>query len=162
MQAEIKTFRNNKRFSVEYDKFNDRSNAKFASFSIYSTVRGGGIIYFGLSFTFEGNKLKSNADKFNLTFWSSGSAWRFLKDHSLIFLLDDERFPYGEGVHDGRTTSNRIAIVAESVSFSITKEDVEKIANSKKTELQLGTFVGALTDEHKQMLKDMLVLSKLK
>lgn len=162
LKSETKNFRNNKRFEIEYDKFKDKSAVSFSSFSVLSTERGGGIIYFGLSFSYDGETLKSSPEKYNLFFLSSGSVWRFLKNRNLIFLLDAERLPFGEGAHNGRIVSSRRSSgVSESVTFSITRKDLERLVNSKETEFQLGSFTGKLTDEHKQMLKDMLKLSAI-
>lgn len=162
LKNETKTFQNNKRFEIEYDKFKDSSVVRFSSFSIYSAKPGGGIIYFGLSFPFEGNVLKSTPDRINLFFLSSGAAWRFLKLHNLIFILDDERLDLGEGRHNGRINSAGRSAVSESVTFSLTTDELEEIADSKQTELQLGAFEGKLTAEHKQMIKDFIKLGTIK
>jgi hypothetical protein len=52
--------------------------------------------------------------------------------------------------------------VTLKTSYLLTPEECRYLAEGKTVEFRFGDLTGVLTDEHKQFLKDMLVLSALK
>ncbi len=64
---------------------------------------------------------------------------------------------------DPNALKSRSALLPGGVqllSFLMNPVNLEKIANSKSAEFQFGSFRGELGAEEKQMLSDMLSLSK--
>jgi|SRR6185503_14283152 len=161
LESKIKTFRNHKRFSVNYDKFKDESWIDVGPF-----VVGGDMRYFMTStqlhmtarLRYSGTTIKKPVNNFVLWFQATGKDWTFLKDRDLYALIDGERFDLGEGRHDGDV--RHYGGVSETLGFLIPAEVFQKMGKAEKTELKIGRIELTLKDEHKEAFRDLYSLSK--
>jgi hypothetical protein len=177
LKAETKKFKNKGSFQIAYDRFDDSTFIYYDGFELIGFGESfGGILAAGrkaaeppsltmkLYFWFESNKLTKNIDKFVLVFDSTDTEWRFLKNRELFAIADEERFKFGEGrLSDAEIKSGiqRGFSLKESVTFTVTREQLSKLAQAKSLEIRIGTREQVLKDKHRQMFKDMLSLSTL-
>ncbi len=173
LQDKIEKFENRKSYKVDYDKFKDTTKVSFRDVYLGDTKgskSAAGAVAFGIIFFFDGQTVKSDVDKLYITFAATCGSWCFLKDHSLLFLNDGQKLDLGDGSHDGTVASagrsgyyssagRSSIIVSESMVYTIRRDDLVVIANSKLSEFQLGSFEAVFSDAAKQVVKNMLSLS---
>lgn len=156
LESKIKTFRNNKRFSVKYDKFRDDTHLSVGPFFV-----GGTKAYIGRGFQLEMSAhiflQKKPAKDVYLQFTAKGRNWTFLKNSEMFVLVDGERMQYGEGDLDSEI---RRGGVRESVVFQIPADQFLKLSQATSAELKIGNVELTLKDEHKEAFRDLLSLSK--
>src|SRR5687767_12098612 len=93
LKAKTKTFRNSKRFSVEYDKFKDQSIVSVGPFATSSQSKGTrGMFGVYARFLFQGPEVKSPVKTFYLGIVCYGRDWQFLNTERVYLLIDGERF----------------------------------------------------------------------
>lgn len=174
--ASLKQLKNRDKLVLKYDKFKDYTVVACKPFDLLTTGehmavglaqgmgsgpsgRGPAVTFpsrFELSgaFGFKGVKLNDDP-KFGLIFITGGADWRFLKDHRLYALVDGERLELGEGQHDGNVY---LGGVSEEMIFDLTRDQIEKLANGKSVEIQLGGFERKLKSGNLERLKILLSL----
>ncbi|HEX8286742.1 MAG TPA: hypothetical protein VF556_02030 [Pyrinomonadaceae bacterium] len=162
LRDKINTFKYKNAYKVEYDKTQNRTLVEFGELPVNRT---GGTemrvktVFIGASFSFEGEAVPDNVETFNLYFQSFCPRWCFLESHSLIFSAGNERIDLGNGSFNGVVGHGHGEDVTETMIYTISRAELEKIAKAGKSELQLGNFVSVLRDDHKQALKNMLELA---
>src|ERR1044071_334021 len=80
LESRIKTFRNNKRFSVKYDKFKDQTLVKVGPFLVGGDVRyamTGKQLYMTAGFLYHGQTAAMPIKDFMLHFEATGKDWQF-------------------------------------------------------------------------------------
>ncbi len=163
LESKIKTFRNNKRFSVKYDKFKDRSFVDVGPFVVGGNMRyvvSGSQLYMTARFIYAGQTIKAPVENFALWFRATGKDWEFLKARDLYAIADGERFDFGEGRYDGDVSASRRSVgVSETLGFIIPAAAFEKLGKAQNVELRIGDFEMKLKDEHKEAFRDLLSLS---
>jgi hypothetical protein len=112
-----------KGFRVDYDKFKDRTDVSYLS-TDYK-----GLLQSWFSFTYDGQNLQKNVETFYVTFLGTGRCYGFcFKQPTLILLIDGDRHAI---------SNNQLADI---VRFPLPRSIVEKIANAKIVEFQVGTY----------------------
>lgn len=163
-QDKIKTFRNSKRFSVEYDKFKDQTMVSVGPFVVGGDMRyalTGKQMYLTAAFVYSGSALREPVKTFILYITATGKDWQFLKSRELYALADGERFSFGEGMYDGDIKRGLSGVgVAESLGFAVPVEAFKKLGTADKSELKIGNFEMKLKDEHKEAFRDLYGLSR--
>lgn len=161
LKDKINTFKHKNAYKVEYDKTEDRTHVEFGELPINRT---GGTetrvktVFMGAAFSFEGEAVPDNVEEFDLYFQSFCSRWCFLENHSLIFSTNTEKIYPKKDNFNGTVGHGRGEDVTETMIFTFSRADLEKIVTAGKSEFQLGKFVSVLQDEHKQVLKNILEL----
>jgi len=153
----IKTFRNNKRFSVKYDKFRDETILKVGPFFVGGTkayIMSGRQLEMSAAFVKSPGKMVTTI---YLLFKSKSSDWTFLKSRGLYVLADGERLSFGEGDRDSRI---RGPGVSETLVFDIPIEAFSRISKANSSELKIGPLELTLKDEHKEAFRDLVSLSR--
>lgn len=160
IKQKVKTFRNSKRFSVNYDKFKDQT---WVTVWFATGNSRGGLLRGAISF--KGETPKDKPDYFFL-FELSGSDWRYLSEESrkLYAIIDGERMELGTSEHSGKVAALGIVIrtvgVNERLAFPLDAETFSKLANSKSVELKIGSMEFRLKEEHQEAFRDLISLSK--
>lgn len=170
LKTQAKPFKNSKRYSIQYDKFEDRTLVNCVGFNLISNMAGamsiiaGGVgaqptmMFLGSGFMFSGNKLEAEPDEYFLIFNYSGAQWQFLRTSKLIALADDERIQFGDGeaIRDVKRGG-----VSELIAFKATKEQMQKLVLAKNLEIKVGNYATPLKDEYKEMFSNVLDLADL-
>jgi hypothetical protein len=130
--------------SVEYDKFKD------LSFVSSESVRVGAV-----TMTAKAMHKGEKPEKvdYYLTFRSSSRSWRFLYDRDLTFLVDGTRLQLGKGDRNSNILSGR---VTETLIYTISRGDLEKLVGAASVEMQLGLVEAKLDDKDKKGLREIL------
>jgi len=154
LKQKIKTFRNSGRFSVKYDRFEDRTYVRVGPFFV-----GGTKAYFMRGFELNMYavlvKDKQPRQSIYLIFETQSRDWKLLKTRELYVLMDGERQTFGEGVRDSDVGGY---YVQEQIAYLIPADTFAKMAQAKKSELRIGTIELVLKDEHKEAFRDLLSL----
>lgn len=158
-----------KNYKVEYDKFKEQTKVQFSNIRIEEGKKsksGAGGILLSVTFFFDGEILKTNVDEYFLIFQAVCRSWCFLDNHVLRFIADDKKLNLGEGEHSGKVGNVGLLRyevgTEEAIVYKINRNDLSAIADAKTSEFQLGNYEAALTEKHKQMLKNMLLLGTVK
>lgn len=156
LKAKIKTFRNNKRFDVEYDRFKDQTWIKVGPFAVVTEkpVRTLGM---DASIVFSGEKQSKPINTAFLRFAAYSREWKFLDSRSLYAIVDGERLSLGEGIRDSRISSYA-ALLKEELSFLLPLEILSRFSEAKSVELRVGYFELKLKEEHQIAFRDLLSL----
>jgi hypothetical protein len=158
IKQRIKGFRNDRRFSVRYDKFRDDTLVSVGPFYVGGTK----------SYVVSGFQLEMTAYLFldkepvkylYIRFHSSSRDWTFLKNSELLALVDGERMQFGEGDRDSDV---RRGGVSESMVYAIPVERFEKMGRATSAELKIGSVELTLKDEHKEAFRNLLSLMDAK
>lgn len=162
IKQKVKTFRNSKRFSVNYDKFKDQT---LVTVWFATGNSRGGLIRGAISFKGEAPKDKPH---YFFLFELSGSDWRYLSEESrkLYAIIDGERMELGISEHGGKVGNIGIIIrtvgVNERLAFPLDAEIFSKLANSKSVEMKIGSMEFRLKDEHQEAFRDLISLADIK
>lgn len=127
--------------SVNYDKFDDKT-----------TISGERVRVAGILMQPQAVE-KDNKLYYFLTFRSASNEWRFLRSRTLIFLADGERINLGEGQREGKIERRG---VTERLLYSLTKDELTKLANSASLEMRLGMVEAKLDEREKKGMKELL------
>jgi hypothetical protein len=95
-----------------------------------------GNLSFDVRFYFAGDELKAPADDYSFTIHSYAESWKFSNSSDLIFLIDNERLKIGEGRRESSISDS--GKVHEHLHYKISRSNLERIANAKVVELQVG------------------------
>jgi hypothetical protein len=162
VKQKVKTFRNSKRFTVNYDKFKDQTLVT----AVFATGNSRGGLLRG-AISFKGEIPTDKPDYFFL-FELDSSSWRYLSEesHKLYAIIDGERMELGKGEYDGKTVTlgviMRTAGVNERLAFLLSAETFSKLANGKSVELKIGSMEFRLKDEHQEAFRDLMSLADIK
>ena len=118
LKQKIKTFKNSRRFLVNYDKFKDETIVSVGPFSLSGTGRymaTGGMYLIYAKFRFAGQEIKEPVDTIYLGIEFTGKNWKFLNDRRIYAIIDDERIVF-EGQR-GSKVGGAISTVEEWLSF---------------------------------------------
>lgn len=176
LKQQTKSFKDRRKYEINYDKFEDRTVVRFSGNNLVTSGEQFGamlaaaaagrrsaaavpMLLLGAGFIFSGNTLKESPKDYVIYFDYSGESWAFLKNSKLIFLVDDERIQFGEGEVD--RTVKRQGGVAEIVAFKASEEDLLKIGSGKIVELKIGSLVRKLKPEQSQMFSNVVKLGDL-
>ncbi len=85
-------------------------------------------------------------------FLSISKKKQYSTSHSWIILADEERVKLGDGEYQGGGGNDSKA--AEVIFHSISLENLRKITNAKKVEMQLGNTEFTLTESQVKTLKE--------
>lgn len=154
LKERIKTFRNNGRFSVTYNKFQDYTRVMVGPFFV-----GGSTAHFMSGFQLEMSasfiKEGKPINEIYLLFRARGKDWTFLKSRDLYALVDGERMSFGEGDWDSDVSRRG---TSELIIFTVPIEAFAKIGKAQSVELKAGRVELTLKDEHKEAFRDLLSL----
>lgn len=149
LQQRIKTFRNSKRFAVNYDRFKDQTRVSVGPFIPKSVT-------IEARFYFKGKQLADPITDAYLMLRSYGSDWRFLNNRTLYAIIDSERINFGEG---NRVSFIQLGSVSETLIFTVPIETFKKLAHAKSVEFKVSDAEFSLNDEHLQAFRDLLSLT---
>jgi hypothetical protein len=139
---------------TKYDKFKDKTTVTVV-IQLSKTLIIGGVLIEDLSLTlatsFNGRKPPSEPKDITSFFLSVNTRKRYSFSHSWIILADEERVKLGDGEYEGTASG---AKVAELIFYSMSRENLKKVANAKKIEMQLGDTAFTLTESQVKNLKD--------
>lgn len=130
-----------KNIEIKYDKFKDRTTVSL-KLTITEKLPIEELL-FALTNSFEGKKQTSMPSDISGFFLSVTKEKQYSISHSWIVLADDERIKLGDGMYQGEANDSR---AAEVIIYSISSENLKKIANAKKVEMQLGSKEFTLTE----------------
>lgn len=179
VQAKLQTIKDRKKFVATYDKFKDYTSVLCKPVDLlgrgekmavaFARGMGQGPYHTGpepdlppsmfvltVGFGFNG-KLLNEPPRYALAFGSDSNNWHFLKDHVLYALIDEERLNLGEGQHEGNIY---LGGVSEQMVFNLSREQIEKFANGKSVEIQLGGFPRKLKPEALNRFRSLLTLTQ--
>ena len=150
LKQKIKTFKNSKRFAVDYDKFKDETHVHVGPF--FTMPLG-----MSAHFFFKGQTVQEDIDKIYLTFHSYSSDWRFLNDRTLYAIIDGERTELRDA---DRSSDISLGSVSETLIYTLPTDTFRKIAEAKTIQLRVGSVEVKVKDEHQIAFKDLLTLTK--
>jgi hypothetical protein len=161
LKQKIKTFKKNRRFSINYDKFKDETIVSVGPFGLSGTGRymaTGGMYLIYAKFRFTGQEIKELVDTIYLGIEFTGKDWKFLNDRRIYAIIDGERMVF-EGQR-GSKVGGAISTVQEWLVTPVDAETFEKIAKAKSVEVKVGDYEVKLKDEHLTAFRDLLSLTK--
>jgi hypothetical protein len=126
--------------STEYDRFEDSTTVS-VDFQLERKLS------LTFSNTFDGKKRTSTPKNISISFISLDISEQYLYSYSCIFLVDDQRISL-DSKHYIRQGDGELR------SFSLTLEDLKKIANAKKVEMKLSSRIHILTESQLATLKE--------
>lgn len=157
LKDQIKTFKNNKKFAVEYDRFKNLTDVTAGPFD----VRGINL-ELSASFTFEGEIQKEPIKSVWLIFDSRSLNWQFLSNRELLAIIDQERVTLGEGERGSSVNSSRgrygRVTLHERLVFELPLETFQRLAKAKAVQLRVGPIEVSLKNEHLKAFSDLLSL----
>ena len=157
--AQMKTLNVSKNIQIEYDKSSDYSKLLMISDELtneQSKKNGLSSLTFGMMYGFNGKALTFSPDVFILTFWAKGKNTKFAESHHWTATVDGETVDLGDARYARKNGDDR-----EFLNFSITRENLEKIAQGKDVSLSLGNFQFKFNAEQLKQFADFLNLSDI-
>lgn len=136
----------------KYDRFRDETTVSTGL--QYVDMKSPGRLETAAYFSYKGQAKASNGLIIGLAFYSSSSHWRFVEHDDLIALIDGERLEFGNPIVKTSRLGRRTG-VDESLSYKLTRSDLNKIASAQQVEMQIGTVEFKLTGKFLNKLKDL-------
>lgn len=134
-----------KGFLVDYDKFKDHSDVSYLS-NDYK-----GLLQSWISFNYKGQSLERDVETFYVTFSGTGRCGGFCFNRpTLILLIDGERY----------SIPNKQ--LADIVRFPLGRPIVEKLANAKLVEFQVGKYEEVWKRKGIEKWRQLLALGTVK
>lgn len=156
---QIAKFEKPKQYTVEYDKFKDKTSVYNNPIRIAqikdNRFRITDLAIYG-TFEFTGQTLTADASHLWLSFTASGADWMYLRDHHLIVLADGERIDGGDG---NRSSDVLQYSVFERLDYFFTRDDYAKIVNARNVAIQLGPTETVLNAKTLAVLRNVLTLA---
>lgn len=146
LKAKIKTFRNYKKFSVEYDRFKDRTSIDVGQF----WVQG---LKMSLTLSFKGQDPREPVSQ--VFFFFRGPRARVYD--SAFMIIDGARFELSDV---NQVSRGVISGTQPSAMLTMQWDLFQRLANSKTAEMQIGTVEIKFEDEHLQAFRDLISLVK--
>jgi hypothetical protein len=156
LKQRTKTFRNSKRFAIEYDKFKDETLAHVGPFAISS--KGGMVGLYG-RFLFRGQSVQTPVETFYLGIIRYGRQWQFLDTDKVYILVDGERYAL-DAARGSRLGNSRAYLTEEWLTVPIDFRLFQKLGTAKSAELKAGSIEAKLKDEHLEAFRDLLSLAR--
>lgn len=131
---------NGQGITTAYDKFKEQTRVSYRTEVTSLSVT--------FSFGHPGTTLRKDADSFYMFVHGGSRCSGFCFNRpALIFLVDDERRHFGTQ-HNG---------LSDSALYSLTRAELQWIADAKSVEFQVGRYEGKLKDDDLAGLKALLV-----
>lgn len=146
-----KTFRNSDKFEVSYDRFKNQTRVIVEGLILRPKPRLDMRFYA----SFQGAR-PYHARIMVLTFTTAEAVSRFRYHPELEVVADGKRFRFERGTW----RSKQMPRPTETLTFSITLEEANELANAELTEIRVGMIEAVLSSEHKEALRDFLSLVK--
>ena len=169
LEQQKKQYKNDKRYLVMFDKFEDQTIVRCIGFNLVSNMAGAlsimaagrqgaqpTMIFLGAGFIFNGDTLKETAADYFIIFDYSGEEWQFLKKSKLIALVDGERIQFGDG--EAVRDVQRGGSVTEKIGFKVSREQLQKLSTAKTIEIKIGNYIKTLKSEYMDMFGNVLKL----
>lgn len=138
---------------TEYDKFKDITSISFeGGYVLPPKTNQAPNVKMRTMFVFDGPKMRTKVPLFLMSFTAVCYRSCPFEDAGLIFLADGEKVELSR-VRSDLNTGHRP--FTESLRFSITREDFEKIASAKKVELQIGWYEAEFNSKQLQGLAEL-------
>lgn len=161
LKAKTKSFRNSKRFSVEYDKFKDQSVVSVGPFSTSSeSKRARGMFGIYARFLFPGSQVEAPVKTFYLGIVCYGRDWQFLHTDKVYLLIDGERLVIEAQRNSKIGDSRWSSLTSEWLIIPVDADVFQRMVKAKSVELKAGNFETKLKEEHQTAFRDLLSLSK--
>lgn len=148
---------------VVYDEFDDITNFRSGEARVYSGSEewvglfGGGSqfrhrIFMRASLSCEGNVTNCKNPEVVLILNSlSDHGWKLLRNDRLVFILDEERYSFGEAYSDRETIRGNS--VRETFGLILNIDEFEKIAFSEDVRARIGEFELNTSWERREILR---------
>ena len=144
LKERVKSYRNSKKFSVEYDRFKDRTSIDVGDF----WVKG---LQMSVTLSFKGQEPRESVDQ--VFFFFRGPKARVYD--SAFIIIDGDRFELREVTQVSRGI---ISGTQPSAMLTMQRDLFEKLATSKIAEMQIGRAEIKFEDEHFQAFRDLISL----
>ena len=136
---------------TEYDKFRDYTTVSLSEMKIKSDWIDASSLSIKLHFLSKGISIQT-PEEISLILISMSKDWKYIKRHSLILLIDNERIDFGDMSYDSKIINYRK--VMEYMRINIPIEIFLKIANANNVEGQLFATEFILKEEHLEAFRD--------
>lgn len=136
---------------VKYDKFKDKTTVTLMLEVNIKMVPKEDLVL-GSSSSFDGKKPTVIPDKHVFTFISNSKLKSYGFDNSLIILADDERIPVGNATTYIKGESEFEP--SEIMIYSLSSNNLKKLAGAKSIEIQLGKAEFALNEKQLEAVKE--------
>lgn len=110
---------------------------------------------FGMTFSYQGDKLNAQPDAFILTFWSKSGKPKFAAAHRLTVSIDGETLDLGDARYATKASEKEM----EYLNFVVTRENLKKIAAGSSAKMIIGSAQFKFTAEHMKLFKNLLTVS---
>jgi hypothetical protein len=149
LKAKIKTLRNHKKFSVEYDRFKDVTDIEIGDFYI-KNQRSRTHLETSFRLSFKGQEPPASVRQ--IYFFFTGPSVRVYDNAFAI--IDGQRFEIAEVDQ----LSTGVLSRRPSAMLTMQWDLFLKLANSQSAELQIGNAELKFEDEHLQAFRDLIAL----
>lgn len=147
--AELETKLNLEKVEYKYDKFQDQTQLNIKS--RLSKKTDSNLMLLNIFTSFSGKTPPSDVKIF-FGFISFDKTKQYDKNRSLIILADNERIKPVEFAYEYEPA--RSNLISEVVSYELSRDDLQKIAESKSVEMQLRTTEFAFNAKQLLLIRD--------
>jgi len=130
--------------TAHYDKFTDKTTVSIGHTRVGPLMVSPYAVHKGE---------KATEIYYFLVFARGGRDWQFLRNREAIFLVDGERMVLNAVGRDSKVIS---VGVTETLTYSFTREDFEKIANASSVEARIGGIEAKFGEKDQKGMKDIL------
>jgi hypothetical protein len=155
--SQMKTLSVGKNIQLEFDKGSNYSKLLILSNELtneQAKKNGLSSLTFGMMYGFNGKELTFTPNAFVLTFWAKGKNAKFAEAHNWTVNVDGEMLDLGDARYARRNSDDR-----EFLNFSITRENLTKIAQAQNVSFSLGNFQLKFTAEQLKQFGNFVSLS---
>jgi hypothetical protein len=149
-KGEWKRPKHSGKITSDYDQTNDQTKLSLRLMPV-TCVRDG-CIFISLESSFPGAKLKAPAERVTFGLAIVTKTLQPFTDPKLVFRLDGELMDVGEMTFAGKVPADELTGLPYGVH--LTGDELAKISNARKVELQLGNFQFALNENAINAIKD--------
>jgi hypothetical protein len=133
-------------FTSTYNRFEDRTTVSSGWIRIDMSM------VFLCGFHYPGERMDKPVDGAVIQFGSVTREWTFLRDNEAIILADGERIALGGAKHSGKVGHGD---VTEMLTYSISRNDLAKIAVAHQAEIQIGHRQLAFGANHLAAMREL-------
>lgn len=149
-KGEWKRPKHNGKITAEYDHANDRTKLELGLMPV--TCQKDGCIFISLSSSFPGTKLKAPVDRIIFGLSIVTKTLKPFAEPKLVFRLDGEAMELGEMTFAGEVPAGEVTGLPYGIA--LTGDELAKIADAKKVEVEMGVFRFALGENQLNAIKD--------
>ena len=149
-KSEWKRPKHSGKITSDYDRTNDQSKLSLRLMPV-TCVRDG-CIFISLDSSFSGAKLKTPIDRVLFGLSIVTKTLEPFTEPKLIFRLDGELMNVGEMTFAGKVPAN--GLTGLPYGIPLTGDELSKISNAHKVEVQIGNFQFALNENAINAIKD--------